>query len=342
MDRRKALRWAADAALLCGSVVFTLVALETGVRVLRLSDSRPTPPPIYRASDDPEIGYELKPSMAEKAFRNTVTTNALGFRSPERDGKPLVAILGDSIAFGYGVADGETLGARLQAELGEGVQVQDAAVPGYTVLQETATYEKKVAPLAPAALVLVFYWNDIVNMQNAVLTPNGNLVLPGEPADIRCSPVDEGILGLIPGRCWLDLHSALYRGIKKFVIARTGRARQAQVTEERKKTPDAEEAPPGNVAAYAETFRRLSRALPPDLRRIFVIWPDDRIHAAYRPKIRAMAEAEGFAVVDLHETFGNEAKTLSWDTVHPAPSTIATAASVIAKAVRGTGQLPTR
>ncbi len=335
------LRWVGNGALLCGSVLFTFGALELAVRVTGLSDSRPTPPPIYRASDDPEISYELKPSIEEKAFRNVVTTNALGFRSPEPvAGKPIVALLGDSIAFGYGVADSETLGARLQAELRDGYQVLNAAVPGYNALQETATYERKIRPLGPKALVLVFYWNDIVNMENALLAPSGNLILPGEPEEIKCNPVNEGILGLIPGRCWLDLHSAFYRGVKKFVSARTQRARQAEETRALKETPSAEEAPPGNVDAYARIFVRLTRDLPADLPRLFVIWPDKALHATYRPRLRAMAETGGFAVLDLYDVFGNEAKTLSWDTVHPAADTVATAAKAIAKKINTWNLVP--
>jgi hypothetical protein len=42
-----------------------------------------------------------------------------------------------------------------------------------------------------------------------------------------------------------------------------------------------------------------------------------------------MAESHGFTVINLYDTFGNEAETLSWDTVHPSAKTIEKAAEVI-------------
>src|SRR3989338_8286393 len=79
------------------------------------------------------ISYQLKSNISKSAFRNTVTTNSLGFRSPEPDSaKPMIALVGDSITFGYGVADDETLAANLQKLL-PGYDIQNAGVPGYNI-----------------------------------------------------------------------------------------------------------------------------------------------------------------------------------------------------------------
>src|SRR3989338_1212867 len=132
--------------LLIISIAIVIGGLEFILRVTGIERGRAVPPPIYQRSDDPEISYELKPNLREKAFRSTVTTNSLGFRSPEVDpGKPTLALLGDSITFGYGVEDNETLGAVLQREFPEHAVV-NAAVPGYNGRQERATYERKIAP----------------------------------------------------------------------------------------------------------------------------------------------------------------------------------------------------
>ncbi len=335
--------WLPNILLLLGSVLVTLGILEVALRITGLSDSRPTPPPIYRENTGPEISYELKPSIAEKAFRNTVTTNSLGFRSPEIvQGKPLIAVLGDSITFGYGVADSETFPARLQIKLDDRYQVLNAGVPGYNLLQETATYEKKIAALKPSALVLTFFWNDLdENKTIAMLAPDGNIVPRGQPwKGVTCNPIEEGLMGWIPGRCWLDLHSALYRALKKTVSRRTEQANLAQQREESRATPFTETATERSLTVYAETLARLTKDLPAGMPRLFVIWPEKFLHLTYRPRLRAIAEANGFRVLDLYEVFGNSAKTLSWDTVHPAQETIEQAADVIAAAMKEWELLP--
>lgn len=313
------------------SVIVTLLVLETGVRVLGLSDARPTPPLIYQTSTNSKISYELKPSIALKAFREIVTTNELGFRSPSIvDGKPLVAVLGDSMTFGYGLKDDETLPRKIEEKMEGSLQLLNAAVPGYTIGQEVATYEEKLAKLNPAALIVVFYWNDLELLEPAVLAPDGNIVAADKPWNgVQCSPINEGILKFIPGRCWLDLHSALYRGIRKFVTQRTGQQKSAEEMQTQKETPFVEAAPEESLRAYARELNRLPKNLP----KLFVIWPDRALHQTYRPKLRTIAEARGFTVVDLYDEFGNEAETLSWDTVHPSAATVYRAAQVISSSL---------
>ncbi len=330
--------------LALGSIVVTILILEFALRITGLSDTKPTPPPIYQTSRFSEISYELKPLIAEKAFRNIITTNSLGFRSPELEKKkPLIAVLGDSITFGYGLADSETLPRRLEEKLNGEVQILNTAAPGYNLQQETATYEYKVARLRSSALVLVFYWNDLKDVEAAVLTSDGNLRPHGqEEKAVTCNPINEGVLGMIPGRCWLDLHSALYRAVKKTVSRRTEQQNLAIQIEENKASPYRESQPPERLDDYARTLQRLTGALQPDMPKLFVIWPDKELHFTYRPRIREIAEAQGFRVLDLYDVFGNQAKTLSWDTVHPAPDTVDQAATVIAAAMQEWNLLPVR
>ena len=82
---------------------------------------------------------------------------------------------------------------------------------------------------------------------------------------------------------------------------------------------------------YGQQLETFTKELAPAIKRIFVIWPDREVHVISRPKIRALAERYGFTVIDLYDTFGNDAKTLVWDTVHPHPDTMKMAAEVIAK-----------
>ncbi len=93
---------------------------------------------------------------------NSVTTNSLGLRSPEPTTAPNVwriLSLGDSSAFGHGVADHETYTAQLAARTG--ADVQNAGVPGYTCAQSLDRYKELVDRLQPHILLVYTLHNDI-------------------------------------------------------------------------------------------------------------------------------------------------------------------------------------
>lgn len=339
---RRLPNWPGNILLLTATIVVFFGGVELLLRVTGIEKGRPMPVPIYRKNDDPRISYELKPSMKAKALRSTITTDRRGFRSPEPDpAKKTIAFLGDSIAFGYGVEDFETVPARLHASLDGRYNVLNAAVPGYNLKQEAATYETKIRDLRPGALVLVFYFNDLQYLEPAVLDPSGNIQPPGTPPwRPTCNPVETGVLGLIPGRCWLDLHSAFYRATKKFVNAR--QERRVLKTQETalQSTGFVDSVKEENLRAYGRQLRAFSATLPTDLPRLFVIWPEKELHFVTRPQIRALAEESGFRVLDLYEVFGNRPESLRWDTVHPSSKTAAEAAEVIRAAMEHHRLLP--
>ncbi|HLD08336.1 MAG TPA: hypothetical protein VJB60_04710, partial [Candidatus Peribacterales bacterium] len=142
MQRRE---WLIGIGLLTATTLLFFGGIEGALRLSGLVKMKDYTPPIYERNNNPKISYQLKPNMRERAFRNIMTTNSLGFRSPERDpAKPLIALVGDSITFGYGVADDETLAAHLQTFL-PNFDIQNAGVPGYNIRQEAALYKEKIA-----------------------------------------------------------------------------------------------------------------------------------------------------------------------------------------------------
>ena len=318
-------------------MIFFLV-IEFGLRSTGLQTVAPNPPKIYQTSRDPRISYELIPNIQEKAFRNIVTTDSLGFRTNGERGtknqeRGTIAMLGDSITFGYGVADSETLPAQIAALLPE-YQVLNGAVPGYQLIQQTATYETKIAPLEPAALILVFFFNDFTS-KTAWLDDTGILRDEGwVPAEQTCDPITTGILGYLPGKCWLDQHSAFYKAFKKLVNMRYMNEQLAEARVASQQNPEADDVTPEQLETYATQLDDLVVLLPADLPRLFVIWPDRKVRAVSRPVLRTIAEERGFTVVDLYDTFGNEVETLGWDTVHPSPQAIAKAAKIIAQEIK--------
>ena len=206
--------------LLCGSLIGFLLVAEFGLRVTGLQTVKPNPPKIYQQSENLDISYELIPDLREEpAYKATVSTDNYGFRLnssiPKPAGRKLIAVLGDSITFGHGVGNDETLSAQL-ALRNINNQYLNTAIPGYQLGQQTATYKEKVAKLNPDGVMLVFYWNDLNAGPPGIL--DDQRILRGHnwvPSESVCQPIKTGVMNLIPGKCWLDTHSAFYKAFKR-------------------------------------------------------------------------------------------------------------------------------
>ncbi len=330
-------------SLLLGSSLLFFGSIEGALRVTGIVSVKPNPPNIYQKSPIPDVSYELKPNIALRAYRSTVTTNSLGFRSRETDpARHLIAVLGDSIAFGYGVEDNETIPSRLQSLLPD-IAFLNAGVPGYNIIQQRAMYREKIRKLRPSALLLLFHWNDVeeANMGSAALDEEGILRPQGwTPAEETCSPIATGFLRLLHGACWLDRHSAFYSAAKKYLNARQAQRDLKEQERAARSDPFAENIRSESLRRYAAELHALRQLLPRDLPRLFIIWPERHLHLIARPALKDIVRREGFHILDLYEVFGNNPQTLSWDSVHPHPDTNAEAAEVIAAALEHYGLLP--
>ena len=114
------------------------------------------------ARHDRELGWVLTPNNTFETHGRISTINSLGFRSPEIDSsRKHVIIVGDSVAFGLGLGDRETLSHYLANQLKE-FQVLNFSVPGYSVDQYYLTLKKHINKTNPALIVVViFTGNDI-------------------------------------------------------------------------------------------------------------------------------------------------------------------------------------
>lgn len=313
--------------LLSVSLIGFFLIAEFGLRITGLQTAKPNPPKIYQQSQNPEISYELIPNLRnEPAYKATVSTDQRGFRlnanTPQPSGRKTIAVLGDSIAFGHGVGNTETLPAQLSAQ-NINYHYLNTAVPGFQLGQQTALYTERVRNLDPDGAVLVFYWNDLNAGPPGILDSQG--ILRGHDwveTEILCDPIDTGILGMIPGKCWLDTHSAFYKAFKKVMNLKASKQNQ----QEERAVADAPDVSQ-YLAEYKKDLQALAQNLPEN--RTFVIWPDNFYHETERPKLIKIAQDYGFTVIDLYELFGNQVETLSWDTVHPSPKSIENAAEFI-------------
>jgi hypothetical protein len=316
--------------LLAATTILFFGGIEVALRVTGLQTVKPNPPQIYQQSEDERISYELIPNISRKAYRQTVTTNSLGFRSAELDAeKPTIVMLGDSIAFGYGVADDETLAAQLAEHMPE-YNVLNTAAPGYHLGMQKAVYETKLQQLDPVMLMLVFHYNDF-EPQTGWLDDTGIIRAPDwTPTDPECSPVTQGLLGLLPGKCWLDLHSAFYKATKKVVNMRYAKEALTESREEEVQEQPEDTITDAQMRRYLSQLDALIAVLPQDMPKVFAIWPDRFLHTQSRATLTAAVEQRGFYVIDLYSAFGNEVEILGWDTVHPSANAVREAAAVIA------------
>lgn len=129
------------------------VALETfWYYALHRSDAWHDPLTAF----DPELGWSPI-ANAHRPDWGGVTTNSAGYRSPEIDpSRRPVLLLGDSVAWGYGVADADTPSSHLDRLLSpSGLQVHNLAVSGYDVGQYVLRLERELGRFDDPAWVVV-------------------------------------------------------------------------------------------------------------------------------------------------------------------------------------------
>ena len=296
--------------LACVSLLTFVLLIEFGLRITGLQTVAPNPPQIYQNHNNPNISYVLKPNLTnEPAYKATVSTNRLGMRSDNIGVRPITAIIGDSITFGYGVHDNETLSAKLQERIPE-TQWLNMAVPGYQLQQQAALYEEVMFPLQPSAAMVVFYWNDLDGLKPGKLDANGILrAHDWQPSN--------------DSRSWLERHSAFYIAFQKILSLRQSKVHREQERDAPQKDPVKK----ANLENYAKDLKLFARTLP--TQRYFVIWPDNFFHTETRPILIKAARDAGFTVIDLYDLFGNNVETLGWDTVHPSAKALEKAAEFI-------------
>ncbi len=118
---------------------------------------------------DAILGWDGVPGVRAPLLHETVTLNARGERGPDvaferAAGTRRVLVLGDSQAWGLGVADHETIAARLQAELsseGASWQALNLGVSGYGTDQAYLKYLVHGASYEPDVVVWVVFKNDL-------------------------------------------------------------------------------------------------------------------------------------------------------------------------------------
>lgn len=126
--------------------------------------------PLMAVRANPHRGWEMVPGE-HYTYQHRVHVNAFGLRGPElgpkASGEVRVLFLGDSLTYGQGVGDDETVPAALERALrardpGRDWRVLNAGNRAYGTAQELGLLEELGVRLAPDVVVLGWYWNDVV------------------------------------------------------------------------------------------------------------------------------------------------------------------------------------
>ena len=165
MRRRPQNSLLARAAMGLAVAATALLCAELGLRAAGLR-------PGYQA--DEIGGWRALPEQQDGLVRRReggafrLSTNADGLRSAlpkaRSPGRPRVAILGDSIAFGWGVSEGETLAdGALRAFASSGrpeVELLNGAQPGYSTAQASRLFQAVISAYQPDLTVLFLPMHD--------------------------------------------------------------------------------------------------------------------------------------------------------------------------------------
>src|SRR5258706_3586206 len=307
-------------ALVAGSVLGTVLVLEAGFRLASVSVgtvqiNRGT----VRRSDDSRLQFELRPGArvrAEVDYR----INRSGMRNPEvaeekSKGVQRIGVLGDSIAFGYWVAEEQAFPRQLEGMLGgpSQVEVLDFAVPGYNLEQEIETLRVKALRFAPDLVVVAFCLNDLEGLFSYEYGLTVDRTARGRTFGGR---LIEGVLARSVLFSWLEYRMAELEARRRYVEARnpiSGPLYDQAVSEQKRA-----------LLAQFSVLGRLLRphgiagvvAIFPTFGNRFAAYPHRELHRV----VAQAAEESGLLAVDLLDCYeAYDFRDVRVDVVHPNP-----------------------
>jgi lysophospholipase L1-like esterase len=337
-------------------LVSVTLALFTGELVTRAVLPAPLPwkYPQVRYRPDPRLVFALQPSQDAYTADKPAHINARGLRGQtvpyeKSSGRLRILFLGDSIAFGFGVLQDDTLSAqvsRLLSEKGLDVETINAAVPAYNTEQEVIFLETEGRRYHPDWVVLVTCWNDISEKVGMRVTREGSLVTEGAADDPERWQESRTLYEL---RNILKRSRLLYSVMEGLRVLKGSASieRQAILRDdilEGRQTPQLE-AGWERIAVALERFRHLASREAYRLLIVAIPIPMalDRPYpkSEYPSRLEQMSRDLQIPFLDLQPTFastyhGHESLFIPYDADHPNAAGHALAAREIARAITRT------
>lgn len=313
--------------LLGSTLVLLFVLLEAVTRVV-VPAPLPWNWPQVRYEVSSSLGFRLRANQIAYSADKPVRTNAIGLRGPERSiAKPAgvrrTLILGDSIAFGHGVAYEDTFAARLEnllnASGGRGSnEVIDAGVPAFNTLQEVTYFREQGIQLQPDVVVLALYWNDVSSKTGVTADSEGRLIDDATPTNpgrfSRWSETERGYWA----RNLLKRSSFLYFVVDRVRSLRANSDRSTPKQAAMQQSVLTGEPHPAVTAGWEEIERQLAVLAESCRTRgmalVVAILPMPQLlegrypGAQYPSKVLGMCAAAGLRCLDMQPAFAREFK----------------------------------
>jgi lysophospholipase L1-like esterase len=162
--RRKLLR---DVAGTLVAILVSALVLEGAIRAFHLiPDDAPIP---YRPMPGGERYAPVPNESARSLYGILYRTDSHGLRGPERPlgriaQRARVAVLGDSVVWGLGIAEEQTIPAwleRLAQGRGIALEAWNLGVPANNTFHEKARFERLASMLRPDVTIIIMLYNDL-------------------------------------------------------------------------------------------------------------------------------------------------------------------------------------
>jgi hypothetical protein len=122
---------------------------------------------LKKQSDDPWIDFDHRHSRSALLQNTEIRLNSEGLRGPDiaapQSRQRRILFLGSSITLGWGVAESETVEARLQRMLatgGENAEVLNGGVGNYNTERYVSRFFKELTALKPTDIVVQYFLRD--------------------------------------------------------------------------------------------------------------------------------------------------------------------------------------
>jgi lysophospholipase L1-like esterase len=154
------------------TLLLTVTSLETLFRLdfLGASYHEETARYLRETLPDQKLNYRHRPGFRTTYQDRAVSFNELGLRDrpleAKASGESRLVILGDSVAFGWGVPEEDTFGRQLEQRLGDclgrPVRTVNTGVCSYNTVQQLRFLRRQGAQLDPDAVLLLYVENDVL------------------------------------------------------------------------------------------------------------------------------------------------------------------------------------
>ncbi len=152
--------------------------------------------PLLEVQANAWRGWEMVPDLDHYTYLERVRINSIGLRgddlAPKRPGELRVLCLGDSLIYGQGVGEDDTLPAALEEALPPESRpvVINGGLRAYATHQELGMLEELGERIAADVVLLCWYWNDVderdIERTHAKLEASGPIVFDlGSPWSTR-------------------------------------------------------------------------------------------------------------------------------------------------------------